>query len=118
MGTKMLRGPSLKSLSLLRTFYLLQIMILTISGEKGCYLDNFSSQSGKNPVKEMLGTIPSQGCQLSLLRTFWYQNELPKSFGSRDRILPKYGHGRGHFLTFRQFLKFIMPANYLFYYAF
>ena len=43
----MLRGPSLKILSLLRTFYLLQIMILTISGEKYCYLDNFSSKSGK-----------------------------------------------------------------------
>ena len=48
MGTKMLRGPSLKSLSLLRTVCLLQIMILTISGGgKGCYLDNFSSKSGK-----------------------------------------------------------------------
>ena len=47
MGTKMLRGPSLKSLSLLRTFYLLQIMILTISGEQGFYLDNFNSESGK-----------------------------------------------------------------------
>ena len=49
MGTKMLRGPSLKSLSLIRTFCLLQIMILTISGGggKGCYLDNFSSKSGK-----------------------------------------------------------------------
>ena len=45
----------------------------------------------------MLGTIPSQGCQLSLLRAFRDQNELPKSFGSQDRILPKYGHGRGHF---------------------
>ena len=51
----------------------------------------------------MLGTIPS----------FWYQNELPKSFGSRDGILPKYGHGRGHFLIFCQFLKFSMPAKYL-----
>ena len=40
MGTKMLRGPSLKSLSLLRTFYLIQIIILTISGGKGSYLDN------------------------------------------------------------------------------
>ena len=53
MGTKMLKSPSLKSLSLLRTVYLLQIMILTIPGggggetEKGCYLDNFSSESGK-----------------------------------------------------------------------
>ena len=47
MGTKMLRGPSLKSLSLLRTFYLLQIMILAISGGKGCNLDNFSSESGE-----------------------------------------------------------------------
>ena len=45
----MLRGPSLKSLTLLRTFYLLQIMISTILGseEKGSYLDNFSSESGK-----------------------------------------------------------------------
>ena len=42
----------------------------------------------------MLRTIPSQGCQLSLLQTFWYQNELPKTVGSRDKILPKYGHGR------------------------
>ena len=47
MGTKMLRGPSLKSLSLLRTLYLLHIKILKVSGEKGCYLDNFSSESGK-----------------------------------------------------------------------
>ena len=31
MGTKMTRGPSLKSLSLLRTFYLWQIMILSLS---------------------------------------------------------------------------------------
>ena len=62
----------------------------------------------------MLGTIPSQGCQLSLLRTFWYQIELPKTFGSRDRILPKYGHG--HFLTLiQQFLKFSMHAKYLCY---
>ena len=60
----------------------------------------------------MLGTIPSQGCQLSLLRTFWYQNELPKSFGSQDRILPKYGHGRGRFGIFRKFLKFSnMPSK-------
>ena len=43
----MLRGPSLRSLTLLRTFYLLQIMILTILGEKGSYLDNVSSESGK-----------------------------------------------------------------------
>ena len=63
----------------------------------------------------MLGTIPSHGCQLSLLQTFWYQNELYKSIGYRDRILPKYGHGRGHFLTIRQFLKFSMPAKYLCY---
>ena len=28
-------------------------------------------------------------------------NELFKSFCSRDRILPKYGHGRGHFRIFR-----------------
>ena len=47
MGTKMLKGPSQKSLSLLRTFYLIQIIILTISGGKGSYLDNFSSESGK-----------------------------------------------------------------------
>ena len=57
----------------------------------------------------MLGTIPSQACQLSLLRTFWYQNELPKSYGSRDRILAKYGRGHGHFLTFST------PAKYLCY---
>ena len=63
----------------------------------------------------MLGTIPSQGCQLSLLGTFWYKNELPNPFSSRDRILPKYGHERCHFLTFRQFLKFSMPAKYLCY---
>ena len=47
MGTKMIRGSSLKSLSLLRTFYPSQIMILTISGAKGCNLDNFSSEIGK-----------------------------------------------------------------------
>ena len=63
----------------------------------------------------MLGTIPSQGCQLSLLRTFWYQNELPKSFGSQDRILPKYGHGRGNFRIFRQYLKFVITRKYLSY---
>ena len=45
----------------------------------------------------MLGTIPLQGYQMSLLRTFWWENELSKLFGSRDRILPKYGHGRGRF---------------------
>ena len=57
----------------------------------------------------------NKGCQLSLLRTFWYQNELPKSFGSRDRILLKYGHGRGHFRIFRQYLKFVIPRKYLSY---
>ena len=61
----------------------------------------------------MLGTIPSQGCQLSLLQTFWYQNELLKSFGSRDRILPKYWHGRGHFRIFRQYLKLVITRKYL-----
>ena len=50
MATNMLRGPSLKSSSLLRTVYLLQIMILTISGEKGCYLENFNSESGKSMI--------------------------------------------------------------------
>ena len=40
----------------------------------------------------MLVTIPSQGWQLSLLQTFWYQNELPRSFCSQDGILPKYEH--------------------------
>ena len=57
----------------------------------------------------------NKGCQLSLLRTFWYQNELPKSFGSRDRILLKYGHGRGHFRIFRQYLKFVIPRKCLSY---
>ena len=44
---------------------------------------------------------------------FWWENELSKSFGSRDRILPKYRHGRGHFRIFRQYLKFIMSLKYL-----
>ena len=61
MGTKMLRGPSLKSLSLLRTVCLLQIMILTISGGgvKGCYLDNFSSKSGKIMICDRGGGVMS-----------------------------------------------------------
>ena len=61
----------------------------------------------------MLGTIPLQGYQMSLLQTFWWKNELSELFGSRDRILSKYGHGRGHFRIFRQFLKLGMPAKYL-----
>ena len=60
----MLRGPSLTSLSLLRTFYLLQIMILTISGEKGCYLDNFSSESGKILQIMILTISGEKGCYL------------------------------------------------------
>ena len=59
----------------------------------------------------MLGTIPFQGYEMSLLRTVWYKNELSRSFGSRDGILPKYGHGRGRFGIFRQFLKFSMPSK-------
>ena len=43
--------------------------------------------------------------------SFWYQNESSKSFGSQDRILPKYGHGRGRFGIFRQFLKFSKPSK-------
>ena len=51
-------------------------------------------------------------CKLSLLQTFWYQIELPKSFGSRDRILPKYGHGRGRFGGFfANFLNLVRPPN-------
>ena len=63
----------------------------------------------------MLGTIPLQGYQMSLLQTFWWKNERCKSFGSRNIILPKYGHGRGHFRIFRQFLKFSMPTKYVCY---
>ena len=48
MGTKMIKGQSLKSLSLLKTFYLSQIIISTIwgGGGKGGNLDNFSSEIG------------------------------------------------------------------------
>ena len=47
MGTKMIKGQSLMSLSLLKTFYLSQIMISTIwGGPKGGNLDNFSSEIG------------------------------------------------------------------------
>ena len=44
MGTKMIKGQSLKSLSLFKTFYLSQIMISTIwgGGAKDGNLDNFS----------------------------------------------------------------------------
>ena len=59
----------------------------------------------------MLETIPSQGCQLSLLQKFWYQNKLPKSFSSRDGILPEYGHRRGHFGIFHQFLNLVWHPN-------
>ena len=59
MGTKMLRGPSLKSLSLLRTFYLLQIMILTISGGKGCDLDDLALNQAKS-----LTISGGKGCDL------------------------------------------------------
>ena len=51
---------------------------------------------------------PFQGLQMSLLQTFWWENELSKLFGSCDRILPKYGYGRGHFRIFRQYdLKYV-----------
>ena len=43
----------------------------------------------------IIGKIPFQGLQMGLLRTFWWENELSKLFGSRD-ILPKYVHGHGH----------------------
>ena len=47
MGTKMIKGQSLKSLSLLKTFYLSQIIISTVGGGgKGGNLDNFSSEIG------------------------------------------------------------------------
>ena len=48
MGTKMIKGQSLKSLSLLKTLYLSQIMISRIwgGGPKGGNLDNFSSEIG------------------------------------------------------------------------
>ena len=46
---------------------------------------------------------PFQGLKMGILRTFWWENELSKLFGSRDRILPKYGHGRGHFGFFANF---------------
>ena len=59
----------------------------------------------------MLETIPSQGYQLSPLRKCWYQNKLPKSFGSREIILPEYGHRRGHFRIFHQFLNLVWPPN-------
>ena len=54
MGTKMLRGPSLKSLSLLSTFYLPQIMILPDSELKLNYLktsffENFETQKLSSP---------------------------------------------------------------------
>ena len=53
----------------------------------------------------LLGTIPS----LSLLRTFWYQDELPKSFGSRDKILPKYGHRGPGVAVLGFFANFLKP---------
>ena len=60
----------------------------------------------------MLETIPSQGYQLSLLRKCWYQNKLPKSLNSsRDKILPEYGHRRGHFGIFQQFLNLVWPPS-------
>ena len=48
MGTKMIKGQSLKSLSLLKTFYLSQIITSTVwgGGAKGGNLDNFSSEIG------------------------------------------------------------------------
>ena len=49
---------------------------------------------------------------MGLLRTFWWENEPSKLFGFRYRILPKYGHGRGHFWIFSQYLKFVMPLPY------
>ena len=36
-----------------------------------------------------------QGLQMGLLRTFLWENEFSKLFGSRDRILPILGNGHG-----------------------
>ena len=51
---------------------------------------------------------------MGILRTFWWKNKLSKLFGSRDRILPKYGHGCGHFRILRQYLKFVMSLLNIF----
>ena len=50
------------------------------------------------------------GLSSDSLANIWYQNELLKSFGSRDRILPIYGHGRGRFGIFRQ--SHNLPSHY------
>ena len=85
----------------------------TSKQEKPYFVHFCTCTFGKNLVAMYKNGV---GPPLSLLQKFWYQNELPMSFGSQDKILPKYGHhGRGHFLTFRQFLKFSMPAKYLCY---
>ena len=59
----------------------------------------------------IIGKIPFHGLQMVLLQTFGWKNELSKSFSSRDRILPKYGHGRGHFRIFRRYLKFVTVSH-------
>ena len=47
MGTKMIKGQSLKSLSLLKTFYLITDHDFdNLGGPKGGNLDNFSSEIG------------------------------------------------------------------------
>ena len=61
----------------------------------------------------IIGKISFHGLQMGLLQTFGWENELSKLFSSRDRILPKYGHGRGQFRIFRRYLKFVMSLKYL-----
>ena len=51
----------------------------------------------------IVGEIPFQGLQMCLSRTFLWEIELSKSFGSPDRILPKYGPGLRHFGFFANF---------------
>ena len=96
-----------------RWFYMVLVGYRVIFSKNSHFVKIFKSPDTFSQIVWklcMLRTIPSQGCQLSLSRTFWFQNELPKSFCSWDRILPKYGHG--HFLTFfSNFWNLVCPPN-------
>ena len=49
---------------------------------------------------------------MSLFRTFWWENELSKLFGSRDRILSNMDMGVAIFGFFANFLKPFLKGKF------